>query len=149
MAASKKLFELMAQQEIESQNYFLSKKELELSSKNFANKILESGEIDKFEAFAQAERLTTSISNVRDVLKASLPREKQTAFGIEVNAVNGRQMIQFADDPIYAELQKQLKDREELLKVALKTDTAFYDSEGIEVSKVSVKYASDSLTVKY
>lgn len=146
---SKDLFLMMREEEVATSNFLPSKKELELSSKNFANKILESGEIDKFEAFAQAERLTTSISNVRDVLKASLPREKQSAFGIEITPVNGRQMIQFADDPIYAELQKQLKDREELLKTALKTDAPFYDADGIEVPKVSVKYASDSLTVKY
>lgn len=146
---SKNLYELMQMQEIATSNFLPSKKELELSSKTFAKNLIDAGEIDKFEAFAQAERLTTAISNVRDELKASLPREKQIAFGIEINPVNGRQMIQFLEDPIYAELQKQLKDREELLKVALKTDTAFYDSEGIEVPKVSVKYASDSLKVKY
>ena len=146
---SKNLYELMQMQEIATNNFLPSKKELELSSKTFAKNLIDAGEIDKVEAFAQAERLTTAISNVRDELKASLPREKQIAYGIEINPVNGRQMIQFAEDEIYASLQKQLKDREELLKVALKTETPFYDNEGFEVPKVSVKYASDSLAVKY
>lgn len=144
---SKDLFLMMREEEVATSNFLPSKKELELTSKNFANKILESGEIDKFEAFAQAERLTTSITNVRDVLKASLPREKQSAFGIEINPVNGRQMIQFSDDPIWQQLNKDLKDREELLKLALKQEVL--DTYGNEVPKVSVKYASDSLTVKY
>ena len=42
-----------------------------------------------------------------------------------------------------------MQQREELLKVALKTNEPFYDSEGCEVPKVSVKYSADSLTVKY
>jgi hypothetical protein len=146
---SKNLYELMQMQEIATNNFLPSKKELELSSKTFAKNLIDAGEIDKVEAFAQAERLTTAISNVRDELKASLPREKQIAYGIEINPVNGRQMIQFAEDEIWADLNRKLKEREELLKVALKSEKTIYDDEGVNIPKVSVKYASDSLTVKY
>jgi hypothetical protein len=144
---SKDLFLMMREEQVATSNFLPSKKELEFTSKNFANKILESGELDKFEAFAQAERLTTAITSVRDVLKSSLPREKQISFGIEINPVSGRQMIQFSDDPIWQQLNADLKAREELLKLALKQDVI--DAYGNEVPKVSVKYASDSLTVKY
>jgi hypothetical protein len=144
---SKNLYELMQMQEIATSNFLPSKKELELSSKTFAKNLIDAGEIDKVEAFAQAERLTTAISNVRDELKASLPREKQIAYGIEINPVNGRQMIQFAEDEIWQKLNADLKAREELLKLALKQDVI--DAYGNDVPKVSVKYASDSLTVKY
>jgi hypothetical protein len=147
MGKSKHLFELMTQQEIATNNYLPNKKEIELSSKSFAKNLIDSGEIDKLEAFAQAERLTTAISNVRDELKASLPREKQIAYGIEINPVNGRQMIQFSDDPIWQQLNADLKAREELLKLALKQDVI--DAYGENVPKVSVKYASDSLNIKY
>jgi hypothetical protein len=143
----KHLFELMQMQEIATNNYLPNKKELELSSKTFAKNLIDSGEIDKLEAFAQAERLTTAISNVRDELKASLPREKQIAYGIEINPVNGRQIFQFSDDPIWQQLNADLKAREELLKLALKQDVI--DAYGENVPKVSVKYASDSLAVKY
>jgi hypothetical protein len=144
---SKDLFLMMREEQVATSNFLPSKKELEFTSKNFANKILESGELDKFEAFAQAERLTTAITSVRDVLKSSLPREKQISFGIEINPVSGRQMIQFSDDPIWQQLNADLKAREELLKLALKQDVI--DAYGNEVPKVSVKYAADSLTVKY
>jgi hypothetical protein len=143
----KHLFELMQMQEIATSNFLPNKKEIELSSKTFAKNLIEAGEIDKVEAFAQAERLTTAISNVRDELKASLPREKQIAYGIEINPVNGRQMIQFAEDEIWKKLNADLKAREELLKLALKQDVI--DAYGNDVPKVSVKYASDSLNVKY
>jgi hypothetical protein len=144
---SKNLYELMQMQEIATSNFLPSKKELELSSKTFAKNLIDAGEIDKVEAFAQAERLTTAISNVRDELKASLPREKQIAYGIEINPVNGRQMIQFAEDEIWQKLNADLKAREELLKLALKQDVI--DAYGNDVPKVSVKYASDSLAIKY
>jgi hypothetical protein len=146
---SKDLFFMMREEEIATSNFLPSKKEIETSSKNFAKRLIESGEHDKIELFAQAERMSLAVSTIKDEIKSTLPREKQTAFGIEISPVNGRQMIQYADDPIYADLQKKLKDREELLKLALKTETTFYDSEGIEVPKVSVKYAADSLQVKY
>jgi hypothetical protein len=144
---SKNLYELMKMQEIATSNFLPSKKELELSSKTFAKNLIDAGEIDKVEAFAQAERLTTSISNVRDELKASLPREKQIAYGIEINPVNGRQMIQFSDDLIWLQLNADLKAREELLKLALKQDVI--DAYGNDVPKVSIKYSADSLTIKY
>ena len=146
---SKNLYELMQMQEIATSNFLPSKKELELSSKTFAKNLIDAGEINKVEAFAQAERLTTAISNVRDELKASLPREKQTAFGIEINPVNGRQMIQFAEDELWSDLNRKLKEREEVLKIALKQTELLYDSDGCEIPKVSVKYSADSLTIKY
>lgn len=146
---SKHLFELMAQQSIATSNFLPNKKEIEFSSKQFAKNLIDSGEVDKLEVFAQAERLTLAITSVRDEIKASLPREKQTAFGIEINPVNGRQMIQYNEDLVWSELKEKLSNREELLKVALKTTETFYDSEGVEVPKVSVKYSADSLTVKY
>ena len=146
---SKHLFELMAQQSIATSNFLPNKKEIEFSSKQLAKNLIDSGEVDKLEVFAQAERLTLAITSVRDEIKSSLPREKQTAFGIEINPVNGRQMIQYNEDLVWSELKEKLSNREELLKVALKTTETFYDSEGVEVPKVSVKYSADSLTIKY
>ena len=146
---SKNLFELMAQQSVATANFLPNKKEIEFSSKEFAKKLIDSGELDKQEAFAQAERLSLAITNVRDELKKSLPREKQTFYGIEIIPVSGRQMIQYNEDLVWSELKEKLQQREELLKVALKSDETIYDSEGIEVPKVSVKYASDSLQIKY
>lgn len=145
----KQLFELMQMQEIATSNFLPTKKEIEVSSKQFAKNLIDSGEVDKLEIFAQAERLTQAITNVRDEIKATLPREKQTVYGIEINPVNGRQMIQYNEDLIWSELKEKLSQREELLKVALKTNEPFYDSEGCEVPKVSVKYSADSLTIKY
>jgi hypothetical protein len=126
-----------------------TKKEAIKTGQNLAQNIIDGGNVSKHTALANLVRLNEVISNAIGVLKDAVKDIKANEMGIEFNPTNGRQMIQYSEDPIYAEIQKQLKDREELLKVALKTDSPFYDSEGIEVPKVSVKYASDSLNIKY
>lgn len=146
---SKHLFELMREQEIQTSNFLPTKKEIENSGRLFAKQILSHGEIDKYELFSQAERLATATANIRDEIKSHLPKEKHQCFGIELTPVSGRTMIQFHEDLVWSELKEKMQQREELLKVALKSDEPIYDSEGCEVPKVSVKYASDSLQVKY
>jgi hypothetical protein len=142
---SKQLFELMQQQQIAEA--FPTKKQVQSNAQQFANDLIENGEQDKLEMFAQAVRINEALSIVTDTLKKSLPAEKQTAYGIEIVPVNGRQMIQYSDDPIWQQLNNDLKAREELLKLALKQDVI--DAYGNDVQKVSVKYAADSLTIKY
>ena len=146
---SKQLFELMREREIQTSNFLPTKKEIENSGRLFAKQILSHGEIDKYELFSQAERLATVTANIRDEIKSHLPKEKHVAFGIEFCPVNGRTMIQFQDDLVWSELKEKMQQREELLKLALKSNEPIYDSEGVEVTKCSVKYASDSLQVKY
>jgi hypothetical protein len=146
---SKHLFELMREQEIQTSNFLPNKKEVEFSAKQFASKLIEAGEVDKYEAFTQAVRMSNALEIIKDEIKRHLPKEKHIAFGIEITPVSGRTMIQFQDDEMWSQLKHKLQQREELLKLALKSDETIYDSEGVEIPKVSVKYASDSLTVKY
>ena len=146
---SKHLFELMREQEIQTSNFLPNKKEVEFSAKQFASKLIEAGEVDKYEAFTQAVRMSNALEIIKDEIKSHLPKEKHIAFGIEISPISGRTMIQFQDDEMWQQLKHKLQQREELLKLALKSDETIYDSEGVEVPKVSVKYASDSLTIKY
>ena len=149
MSASKDLFSLMREREIQTSNFLPTKKEIENSGRLFAKQILSHGEIDKYELFSQAERLATVTANIRDEIKSHLPKEKHVAFGIEFCPVNGRTMIKFQDDLVWSELKEKMQQREELLKLALKSNEPIYDSEGVEVTKCSVKYANGSLQTKY
>jgi hypothetical protein len=146
---SKDLFMLMREQEVQTANFLPNKKELELSSKKFAQNLVESGEYDIYELVAQSERLKLALSEINAILKDKLPKEKHSAYGIDFNPVNGRKMMQYSDDPLWCEISNKLKKREELLKVALNSDDEIYDSEGVQVPKVSVNYAKDSLSVKF
>ena len=139
----------MAQQEIQTNNFLPNKKEVEFSAKKFASQLIEAGEIDKYEAFTQAVRMSNAIEIIKDEIKSHLPKEKHIAFGVEISTVSGRTMIQFQDDEMWKQLKYKLQQREELLKLALKSDDPIYDSEGVEVPKVGVKYGIDSLSIKY
>jgi hypothetical protein len=139
----------MREQEIQTSNFLPNKKEVEFSAKQFASKLIEAGEVDKYEAFTQAVRMSNALEIIKDEIKSHLPKEKHVAFGVEISPISGRTMIQFQDDEMWQQLKHKLQQREELLKLALKSDEVFYDSDGVEVPKVSVKYASDSIQVKY
>jgi hypothetical protein len=142
---SKQLFELMQQQQIAES--YPTKKQVQANAIEFAKHLINNGEHEKLEMFSQAVRIKETINTIYDAIKDSIPAEKQIAYGIEINPVNGRQIFQFSDDPIWQQLNDDLKAREELLKLALKQDVI--DAYGNDVPKVSVKYASDSLAIKY
>ena len=146
---SKQLFELMREQELQTNNFLPSKKEIQLTSKQFVSNILEAGEINKVEVYAQSLRLKEALSIIEAELKESLGQENFEAFGIKATFRNGGESLNYSDDPIYSELQSQLKAREELLKTALKIDYPFYDSEGIEIPKVSTTNRKSSLSITY
>lgn len=124
-----------------------TKKEAVRVGEEFADIVINGGEINKHEAVAQLARLAEVIGTALSKIKDSLPEEKYTAFGVEFTPVNGRKLIQFAEDPVYADLQAKLKAREELIKTAQHNE--IYDNEGIEVPKVSVKYSKSSINIKF
>jgi hypothetical protein len=57
--------------------------------------------------------------------------------------------LQFNEDAVCAELSEKLKQRQELVKLATNSKDMIFDSEGVEVPKVSIKFDKSSLTVKY
>lgn len=147
MSKSKELF--MELREFENIELTATKKSIIDKATDFTNKVIESGLITKEEDFTRTLKNATFWNTRLEILKENLPAEKQTFYGVEVTPMNGRKMIQFAEDPIYLDIQNKLKQREELIKVALNQTEPYYDSEGIEIPKVSVKFAKDSLNVKF
>ena len=120
MGKSKHLFELMAQQEIETQNFVPTKKEVHQSAKEFATQLIDAGEVDKFELFAQAVRMSEALNVITEQLKSSLPNENFEAYGLKGTYRNGGSTPNYADDEKWQQLKQALTDREMLLKVAQK-----------------------------
>ena len=141
---SKDLFLQIREQE--AFDFSATKKAIIEQGQNFVQLVKESGEIDKFELLTKVVRLKEFVNTLDAELRKEFT-EKASGYGVELIPVNGRKMLQFAEDSIYADLQAKLKAREELLKVA--QNSTIYDDEGIEVPKVSVKYSADSLQVKF
>jgi hypothetical protein len=149
MGASKNLFELMAQQEIETQNFVPTKKEVHQSAKEFATQLIDAGEIDKFELFAQAIRMSEALNVITEQLKSSLPNENFEAFGLKGTYRNGGSTPNYSEDEKWQQLKQALTDREMLLKVAQKSNETIYDSEGCEVPKVSENIRKSSLSITF
>jgi hypothetical protein len=79
-----------------------------------------------------------------------LPEKNYKAYGVEFSTMNTGDRYDYAADPIYADIARQLKEREELLKLALKSANPIYDHEGIEVPKVPVKtFGSEVIKLKF
>ena len=144
MGASNELFR--ETRELEAFELTETKKSILNKSETFAKSILENGEITKQEAFAKTIRNATFWQNVADTLKPELT-EKESFYGVEVTPTNGRKMLQFQEDPIWVVLNSELKQREELLKLAQNQEVL--DTSGNEVPKVSVKHSKSSITIKF
>lgn len=149
MERTKDLFMLMREAEVNTNNFLPTKKEIAKSSETFISNLIESGEINPIEAISQVVRMEEAIKTIKEGLKNSIPDENFESFGIKGTYKNGYDKPNFEDDSIYKELKENLKSREELLKTALKTKESFYDSEGIEVPKVSTNPTKGSMAITF
>jgi hypothetical protein len=146
---SKQLFELMREQEIATSNFLPKKKEIIEHATKFSKQLIESGEHNLYEKFAEVTRLKQALETIENEIKAVLPQENFESFGLKGTFRSGGSTPNYSEDETYAQIQKQLKDREALLKTALSQDMPIYDNEGVEVPKVSLNHRKSSLTITY
>ena len=150
MERSKDMFLEMREADIVSlYDATFTKKEAIKTGQNLAQNIIDSGNVSKHEALANLVRLQEVVSNAVSVLKDSVSDEKALLLGVEFTPINGRSMPQFSDDDVWQDLSKKIKQREELLKVAMKSDEPIYDNEGVEVPKITCNYSKSSLNIKW
>ena len=149
MGANSNLFLMLQEQSVETNNFLPTKKEIQLSAKSFVSNLLDAGTTDKMELYAQAVRVNEALQIVTDELKNSIPQENFEAFGIKGTYRSGGETLNYKEDLVYAELEAKLKERAELIKVATKSKDTIYDSEGVEVTKVSSMQRKSSLAITF
>ena len=149
MGANSNLFLMLQEQSVETNNFLPTKKEIQLSAKSFVSNLLDAGTTDKMELYAQAVRINEALQIVTDELKNSIPQENFEAFGIKGTYRSGGESLNYKEDYVYAELEAKLKERAELIKVATKSKDTIYDSEGVEVTKVSSTQRKSSLAITF
>ena len=143
---SKQLFELMREQESFPVNF--GKRDYISRGKEIVNSVLENGEIDKIEFWTKVAKIKETINAMDSQLRESVfLTEKINSNGVKFNPTNGGISINYEEDPIYCELKKDLKEREELLKLAQKT--TIFDAYGNEVPKVGTTTRKSSITIKF
>ena len=149
MGKSKNLFLMLQEQSVETNNFLPSKEEIQLSAKSFVSNLLDAGATDKMELYAQAVRINEALQIVTDELKNSIPQENFECFGIKGTYRAGGETLNYKEDVVYAELEQKLKERAELIKVATKSKDTIYDSEGVEITKVSSTPRKSSLAITF
>jgi hypothetical protein len=144
---SKDLFSLMRMQETEIQGFLATKKEIQFSAKKFITEILDAGETDKFELLAQAKRMQEALDIINTELLKVIPLENFEAFGLKGTFRSGGDTANYIEDEVYATIKKDLDNRTEQLKMALKQDT--FDAYGNQVPKVSTTPRKSSLAISF
>lgn len=141
-------FEMRAEEMVTLYDSTFTKKDAIATGENIINLALESGEVSIMELGTNLIRLKQVIDSAVESFRSHIIDEpKQKVLGIEFTPVNGGNTVNYADDPIYCELKKDLDNRTELLKLAQKQEVL--DTYGNEVPKVSTTPRKSSITVKF
>jgi hypothetical protein len=146
---SKDLFQLMREQEIQTQNFLPNKKEIQFSATKFITDVIDGGEVDKYELLAQAKRMQEALDVITAKILEVVPQENFEAFGLKGTFRNGGETINYKDDFKWSEIKEKLSEREMLLKVALKSNSSIYDDDGVEVTRVSTSPRKDTLAISW
>ena len=147
--SNKDLFQMMREQEVQTQNFLPNKKEIQFSATKFITDVIDGGEIDKYELLAQAKRMQEALDVITAKILEVVPQENFEAFGLKGTFRNGGETINYKDDFKWSELKEKLSEREMLLKVALKSNSSIYDDDGVEVTRVSTSPRKDTLAISW
>lgn len=151
MQKTKDLFMLTRLEEMAYDGNF-TKKDCQNKGTELAKSIVERGEVQPYQALSNVVRLNELLKNLEAELRKNVDVEgKELQWnGVTFTERNTGDRLDYSNDEVYAKLQSKLKQREELLKIAYKSDETIYDSEGIEVSKVPIKtHGKLTLNVKF
>lgn len=153
MGASSREFLLMRQEEETGQLYVptISKKEVKSKAEQDAQALIDAGNADVADAFVDATRIAEYLTTFVKALKIHVtPDEYGKEYATKSAKITFRgtgDRLDYEQDEVYANLKQQLKEREELLKLAYKSKDMLFDSEGVEVPKVAVKTPSKETVV--
>jgi cell fate (sporulation/competence/biofilm development) regulator YmcA (YheA/YmcA/DUF963 family) len=118
--------------EIESLSYdhTFTKKEAIKTGTELAKSLVENGEVDLFRVVGNLARLSEVVTAALSELKkadALYDIDKGYSLnGVKFSVANTGDRMDYEFDPIYKAINKKLKDREALLKSALKSDTPLF-----------------------
>jgi len=127
-----------------------TKKQAEQTGINLINKLFEEGNQTPVQFYSNIARLKAVIDSAdrafRDRLNLTQP---ESYNGVLFTPKNGAESLNYDEDDIYVLLENKLKQRQELLKTASKSDEIIFDSEGCEVPKVSKKFNKPSIVITF
>lgn len=134
----------------------LSKAQIQEAAVQEANELLTAGQDDPVNLLLYSKRVVEFLSvfvkniesNVREEVAKSGGPITQEGATLSLGSTGDR--LDFEKDSVYADLKKKLKAREDLLKLAAKSEDDIYDGDACLVIQVPLKTAGrETLVVKF
>lgn len=127
-----------------------TKKQAEQTGINLINKLFEDGNQTPVQFYSNIARLKAVIDSADRAFRDRLNLTQPDSYnGVLFTPKNGAESLNYDEDDIYVLLENKLKQRQELLKMASKSDDIIFDSEGCEVPKVSKKFNKSSIVITF
>jgi hypothetical protein len=132
---------------------YINKKEIELNAIQAAEFLINDGG-NTLEAFIQSKRKVIFETAYQKALseyafdeRALYGSDLLEMYGVKISISNSGDRLQYDQDPIIAQLEQDIKEREKDVKIATKSKGVYFDSDGVEVEKVPVKHGSEVLKI--
>ena len=127
-----------------------TKKQAEQTGINLINKLFEDGNQTPVQFYSNIARLKAVIDSADRAFRDRLNLTQPDSYnGVLFTPKNGAESLNYDEDDMYVLLENKLKQRQELLKMASKSDDIIFDSEGCEVPKVSKKFNKSSIVITF
>ena len=127
-----------------------TKKQAEQTGINLINKLFEEGNQTPIQFYSNIARLKAVIDSADRAFRDRLNLTQPDSYnGVLFTPKNGAESLNYDEDDMYVLLENKLKQRQELLKMASKSDDIIFDSEGCEVPKVSKKFNKSSIVITF
>ena len=127
-----------------------TKKQAEQTGINLINKLFEEGNQTPVQFYSNIARLKAVIDSADRAFRDRLNLTQPDSYnGVLFTPKNGAESLNYDEDDMYVLLENKLKQRQELLKMASKSDDIIFDSEGCEVPKVSKKFNKSSIVITF
>lgn len=133
----------------------ISKGRISLAAQQTVEKV-RNGEIDPLKTYIQAKAyqgyFTEIVKNTQSDAIAEIEKygKDDRVLSCKVELSNTGERLDYEKDPVYADLKKQLKERENELKTAFKSKNTMVDENGEVIPKVPVKtpsYQTPKITI--
>lgn len=130
-------------------NTFTKKQAIQTGTE-LVSKVFEDGQVDPLKVFSSIVRLKEVVNSADKAFRDALDLiQPDSANGVSFKQNNGSQRLNYSDDVEYAELEARLAQRKDLLSLAFKSKDVIFDSNGIEVPKVSCTFTKPTITVTF
>jgi iron only hydrogenase large subunit-like protein len=108
--------------------------------------------LDVFATFKKLEKIFTEakVKVEKHAFDEAEKYDKTFVFsGVSFTRKEGSESLNYIEDELCKSLSEKLKERQELVKLASKSKDVIFDSDGVQVPKVSSKFGKSSLSIKF